>query len=50
MDDMRIFGLYGLNLSALMISISEINPILQFLVLIATLTYTIVNIIKALKK
>jgi hypothetical protein len=47
---MRIFGLYGLNLSALMISISEINPILQFLVLIATLTYTIVNIIKALKK
>jgi hypothetical protein len=50
MDDMRIFGLYGLNLSALMISVSEINPILQFLVLIATLTYTLVNIVKALKK
>ena len=50
MDDMRIFGLYGLNLSALMISVSEINPILQMLVLAATLLYTIVNIVKALKK
>jgi len=50
MDDMRIFGLYGLNLSALMISVTEINPILQMLVLAATLLYTIVNIIKALKK
>lgn len=47
---MRIFGLYGLNLSALMISVSEINPILQMLVLAATLLYTIVNIVKALKK
>lgn len=50
MDDMRIFGLYGLNLSALMISVTEINPILQMLVLAATLLYTIVNIVKALKK
>jgi len=47
---MRIFGLYGLNLSALMISVSEINPILQMLVLAATLVFTIVNIVKALKK
>ena len=50
MDDMRIFGLYGLNLSALMISVSEINPILQMCVLVATLVFTIVNIVKALKK
>ena len=50
MDDMRIFGLYGLNLSALMISVSEINPILQMCVLAATLVFTIVNIVKALKK
>lgn len=47
---MRIFGLYGLNLSALMISVSEINPILQMLVLGSTLAYTCVNIYKALKK
>ncbi len=47
---MRIFGLYGLNLSALMISVSEINPFLQMLVLGATLVFTVVNIIKALKK
>ena len=47
---MRIFGLYGLNLSALMISVSEINPILQMCVLAATLVFTIVNIVKALKK
>ena len=50
MDDMKIFGLYGMNLSALMISVSEVNPILQMLVLAATLIFTIVNIIKALKK
>lgn len=47
---MKVFGLYGLNLSALMISVSEINPILQMLVLAATLVFTIVNIVKALKK
>ena len=47
---MKIFGLYGLNIGALAVSVSEINPMLQFLVLISTLTYTLVNIVKALKK
>ena len=50
MEDMKIFGLYGMNLSALMSSVSEVIPILQMLVLAATLIFTIVNIIKALKK
>jgi len=49
-DDLRIFGLYGINLSALAISISEINPYLQTLVLIATFVFTVIQIIKALKK
>tara|TARA_S200002703_G_scaffold159808_2_gene174838 strand:+ start:3756 stop:3908 length:153 start_codon:yes stop_codon:yes gene_type:complete len=50
MDDMRIFGVYGLNLSALAVSISEINPFLQMLVLSATFIFTLIQIIKALKK
>lgn len=50
MDDMKIFGIYGLNLSALAVSVSEINPFLQSLVLLSTLIFTVVNIIKALKK
>lgn len=50
MDDMKIFGIYGLNLSALAVSVSEINPFLQMLVLFSTLIFTVVNIIKALKK
>ena len=49
-DDLRIFGLYGINLSALAISASEINPYLQTLVLIATLAFTIIQIIKAINK
>ena len=47
---MRIFGVYGLNLSALAVSISEINPFLQMLVLSATFIFTLIQIIKALKK
>ena len=36
MDDLKIFGVYGLNIGAFAISISDINPIMQFLVLSAT--------------
>ena len=50
MDDMRIFGVYGLNISALAFSFSEINPFLQMLVLCATFIFTLIQIIKALKK
>jgi len=50
MEDLRIFGIYGLNIGALAFSFSEINPAIQFLVLIATLTFTVIQIIKALKK
>lgn len=50
MDDLKIFGVYGLNIGAFAISISDINPIMQFLVLSATLTFTIIQIIKILKK
>ena len=50
MDDMRIFGLYGVNISALMISVSEITPFLQVLVLAATLIFTVIQIFKSLKK
>jgi len=50
MDDLKIFGVYGLNIGAFAISISDINPIMQFLVLTATLTFTIIQIIKILKK
>ena len=50
MDDLKIFGVYGLNIGAFAISVSDINPIMQFLVLSATLTYTTIQIIKILKK
>lgn len=50
MDDLKIFGVYSLNLGAFAISISDINPIMQFFVLTATLTFTIIQIIKSLKK
>lgn len=50
MDDLKIFGVYGLNIGAFAISVSDINPIMQFLVLTATLTFTIIQIIKILKK
>ena len=50
MGDYRIFGVYGLNIGALAFSFSEINPVIQFLVLLSTLTYTIIQIYKSLKK
>ena len=50
MDDLKIFGVYGLNIGAFAISVSDINPIMQFLVLTATLTFTCIQIIKILKK
>ena len=49
MEDMKLFGVYGLNIGALAFSFAEINPAIQFLVLIATLTFTVIQIIKALK-
>jgi hypothetical protein len=49
MEDMKIFGIYGINISALAISISEINPYIQTLVLLSTLAFTVIQIIKALK-
>jgi hypothetical protein len=50
MDDLKIFGVYGLNIGAYAVSVSEVNPIMQFFVLTATLTFTIIQIIKILKK
>jgi len=50
MDDLKIFGIYGLNLGALAFSFSEINPFIQFLVLLSTLTFTVIQIVKALSK
>lgn len=50
MEDMKLFGVYGLNIGALAFSFSEINPFVQFLVLVSTLTFTVIQIYKALKK
>jgi hypothetical protein len=50
MDDLKIFGVYGLNIGAFAVSVSEVNPLMQFFVLTATLTFTVIQIIKALKK
>jgi len=47
---MRIFGLYAANIFALAFSVSEINGVLQMLVMGATLTFTVIQIYKALKK
>jgi len=49
-DSMKIFGLYSANIFALAFSVSEINGILQMLVMAATLTFTCISIYKALKK
>ncbi len=49
-DGMKIFSLYAANLFALAFSVSEINGILQMLVMAATLTFTVIQIYKALKK
>jgi hypothetical protein len=50
MEDMKIFGLYAANIFALVFSVSEINGVLQMLVMGATLTFTVIQIYKALKK
>ena len=47
---MKIFSLYSANLFALAFSVSEFNAYLQMLVMGATLTFTIIQIFKALKK
>jgi len=49
-DSMKIFGLYSANIFALAFSVSELNSILQMLVMAATLTFTVIQIIKALRK
>ncbi len=47
---MKIFGLYSINIFALAFSVSEINGVLQMLVMGATLTFTVIQIYKSLKK
>ena len=49
-DGMKIFGLYSANILALAFSVSEVNGFLQMLVMGATLTFTVIQIYKALKK
>lgn len=50
MDDLKTFSVYGLNIGAFAVSVSEVNPLMQFFVLTATLTFTVIQIVKALKK
>lgn len=47
MGDLKI---YGINMGAIFLSLSDVNPILQTLVLVATLIYTVINISQKLKK
>lgn len=47
---MKIFGLYSANIFALAFSVSEVNEVLQMIVMGATLTFTVIQIYKALKK
>ncbi len=47
---MKIFGLYSANIFALAFSVSEVNEVLKMFVLGATLTFTVIQIYKALKK
>ena len=42
--------IYGINIGAIFLSLSDVNPILQTLVLVASLIYTIINITQKLKK
>jgi len=46
---MKIFGLYSANIFALAFSVSDINGFLQMLVMGATLTFTIIQIVKTLR-
>ena len=50
MEDLKIFGLYSANIFALAFSVCDINSVLQMLVMGATLTFTVIQIYKALKK
>ena len=50
MEDMKIMGLYSANIFALAFSVSEVNEVLQMVVMGATLTFTVIQIYKALKK
>jgi hypothetical protein len=47
MGDLKI---YGINMGAIFLSLSDVNPILQTLVLVSTLIYTVINITQKLKK
>ena len=47
MGDLKI---YGINMGAIFLSLSDVNPILQTLVLLATLVYTVINITQKFKK
>ena len=47
MGDLKI---YGINMGAIFLSLSDVTPILQALVLVATLIYTVINITQKLKK
>lgn len=49
-DSMKIFGLYSANIFALAFSVSEVNGILQMLVMVATLSFTLIQIYKSFKK
>tara|TARA_R110002012_G_scaffold37072_3_gene104238 strand:+ start:2047 stop:2202 length:156 start_codon:yes stop_codon:yes gene_type:complete len=49
-DGMKIFGLYTANIFALAFSVSEVNEVLQMIVMAATLTFTVIQIYKTLKK
>jgi len=46
MENLKI---YGLNIGALAFSLTEINPLLQTVVLVLTIGYTAINIYKQLK-
>lgn len=47
MEDLRI---YGFNIGAILVStVNDINPYLQTVVLVSTIIYTVLRIIKNLK-
>jgi len=46
MENLKI---YGLNIGALAFSLTEINPILQTVVLVLTIAYTITKIYREIK-
>ena len=50
MEDLKIFTTYAAGLFALAFSVTEINEYLKFLVLIVTLSFYIIEILKSFKK